>query len=546
MGCLAALLLPVLPPAARAVTPLQQWIRRDDHGVLRYADGKEVRLWGVNYLLPFSVGYRNVLRLKLDPKEVIRNDLDDMKRMEVDLVRVRVTDREISAADGSLLENGHVDLLDYLIDQCRERGIRVLLTPISWYPSAADSTDGFSDHALRHQLATLASTFPSQEKYLRALAGHRNAYTGLTYAEDPAVALWEIIHDPQPVEVKMEEVKASAMIDYATRMRAALREAGVRAPILYSAYALKWADSADGELFDKSGVDGWTFSTYHGQSDGSITRPPFLNPRTYGAWYMRHKPPFQWGSGYAMAVSEFDFMAIETTYMFPAYGRNMAASGVQAVAYFQYDSEALADHNPCYRLDWMNLRYTPAKAVSFMIGGRLFRKTHRGIEIEKFPRDDWRFDGVYLSGAHDVALYRDAEEGILMVTHSPADPLPGTLEDYREYVAADSTGLIGFDGERFVRALFDPNERTVRLELEPRVEVRSNPFETGRWNMNVRFCRRVARLHDDETTVRLRLDDDTVAVYRLAEDGSRKRLPVTRPEFPATPGRYLVELDPGE
>ena len=56
-------------------------------------------------------------------------------------------------ADGNLLANEHLDLLDYLIARAKERGIYTVLTPIAWWPVPGDSP-GFSTRWTMPQMTT--------------------------------------------------------------------------------------------------------------------------------------------------------------------------------------------------------------------------------------------------------------------------------------------------------------------------------------------------------------------------------------------------------
>lgn len=122
----------------------------DDGGVLQWVDsGEEVALFGVTYTAPFAYAYRAHGYLGIDRRAAIEADVAHLARLSLDAYRVHVWDREISDRDGSLVENDHLALLDYLIARLRERGIRTVLTPIFWggtgYPERNPPTDGFAE-----------------------------------------------------------------------------------------------------------------------------------------------------------------------------------------------------------------------------------------------------------------------------------------------------------------------------------------------------------------------------------------------------------------
>ena len=120
------------PAPGRIGKPLPLRRMRVQRGVLGYEDGGEVALWGVNYYPQSWYQFDNMKRLGVDMKKAIRDDLDDMKQMGVEVIRIHVFDREISDRAGNLIDNEHLDLLDYLIHEASKRGIYFFFTPIAW------------------------------------------------------------------------------------------------------------------------------------------------------------------------------------------------------------------------------------------------------------------------------------------------------------------------------------------------------------------------------------------------------------------------------
>ncbi len=101
-------------------------------GVLRYPDGAEPALWGVNYYTQSWDQYESLRKAGADHKQAIIDDFDDLERMNIDIVRIHVFDREISDGNGNLVPNDHLDLLDRIVAECDKRGIYLMLTPIAW------------------------------------------------------------------------------------------------------------------------------------------------------------------------------------------------------------------------------------------------------------------------------------------------------------------------------------------------------------------------------------------------------------------------------
>ena len=88
----------------------------DSEGVMRRNDNHaEVSFYGVNYTVPFAHAYRALSSLGIDHKKAIDRDVYHFSRLGLNAFRIHLWDVEISDAEGNLIENDHLDLLDYLI-----------------------------------------------------------------------------------------------------------------------------------------------------------------------------------------------------------------------------------------------------------------------------------------------------------------------------------------------------------------------------------------------------------------------------------------------
>ncbi len=174
--------------------PLRPMEVRD--GVLRYPDGKEVALWGVAYYPQSFTQYFSLERLGVDRRRSTDEDLDDFVEMGIDVIRIHVFDSEISDGDGNLIENDHLDGLDYLVAQCNRKGIYLMLTPIAWWGSPGARPDSFSRNAPMPAMSMWPAMWPIQARYIGQLLTHKNPYTGHRLVDEPSLALFEIINEP--------------------------------------------------------------------------------------------------------------------------------------------------------------------------------------------------------------------------------------------------------------------------------------------------------------------------------------------------------------
>ena len=101
----------------------------DSLGVMRRSDNNaEVSYYGTNYTVPFAHAYRALGYLDKDRKGAIRRDVSHMKRLGFNGFRLHLWDAELADSLGNLLDNDHLDLLDYLIAELERNGIDIVLT----------------------------------------------------------------------------------------------------------------------------------------------------------------------------------------------------------------------------------------------------------------------------------------------------------------------------------------------------------------------------------------------------------------------------------
>ena len=117
-------LLALVCGLALSAAPADRPAQLGADGVLRWVDsGSEVALFGVNYYVPFAGEYTRIKEQGTDHRQAIQNDLEHFRRLGLDAIRLHCWDREISDRQGNLLDNEHLELLDYLLAEARRRGI---------------------------------------------------------------------------------------------------------------------------------------------------------------------------------------------------------------------------------------------------------------------------------------------------------------------------------------------------------------------------------------------------------------------------------------
>ena len=370
------------PPAARAQKARPEPagdVFVDKAGVLRWQQNKqEVALFGVNYTTPFAYAYRAHQRLGVSHEQAIRQDVYHLARLGVDAFRVHVWDVEITDTVGNLLENEHLRLLDFLVNELKQRGIRVILTPIAYwnngYPEH-DSGTGFSSHYSKAEAYVNPRAIAAQERYLTQFLNHRNGYTHALNREDPDILAFEVCNEPK------YHRPLAPITSYADRMAATIRATGCRKPVFYNV-------SENPDVYEailNAKVDGLTFQWYpEGLVAGHTLRGNFLP-------YVDQYPiPFSGDVRFqskARMVYEFESADILQPVMYPFMARSFRTAGFQWATQFAYDPLALASANTEYQTHYLNLAYTPAKALSLLIAGEVFRRVRRGQSFGRYPQD---------------------------------------------------------------------------------------------------------------------------------------------------------------
>lgn len=351
----------------------------DKAGVLRWRhDQQEVALFGVNYTTPFAYAYRAHQRLGVSHEQAIRQDVYHLSRLGVDAFRVHVWDVEITDTVGNLQENAHLRLLDFLVSELKQRGIKIILTPIAYwnngYPEN-DSGTGFSSIHPKGIAYTNPRAIAAQERYLTQFLNHRNPYTKNLNREDPDILAFEVCNEPRYHQPE------APITSFADRMAATIRATGCRKPVFYNV-------SENPDVYRailNAKVDGLTFQWYpQGLVSNHTLRGNFLP-------YVDQYPiPFSSDARFASKakmVYEFESADILQPVMYPFMARSFRTAGFQWATQFAYDPLALAAANTEYQTHYLNLAYTPAKALSLLIAGKTFRTVKRGQQFGHYPQD---------------------------------------------------------------------------------------------------------------------------------------------------------------
>lgn len=438
----------------------------DKEGVLRYTSNKaEVSFFGVNYTTPFAYAFRAHKALNVDLEKAIQQDVYHLARLGLDAFRVHVWDTEISDTAGNLLDNEHLRLFDFLLAELKKRNIKTIITPIAFwgngYPERDEPTPGYSRFFGRGKLTTNDTAIKAQENYMRQFFRHVNPYTKLSYEDDKDIIAVEINNEPSHSGPK------KGVTDYINRLAAALKSTGWSKPVFYNiSQGPYYSDAVAASV-----VDGFSFQWYPsglvgGQALKGNTLP---HVDVYHIPFRDTVPAF---AKKALMVYEFDAADVSQSYMYPAMAKAFRQAGFQWATQFAYDPLALAYANTEYQTHYLNLIYTPSKAISMLIASEVFHKIPRLKNFGAYPADSL-FDVFRVSYSESLSEMNDGQK---FYYSNSTQTKPINTKTLTKIAGVGNSPVINYTG---TGAYFlDKVEDGVwRLELLPDAIHTRDPFE---------------------------------------------------------------------
>ena len=457
--------------ALMAITTLsaQELVFQDAEGVIRYThDRSEVAVFGANYCLPSASDYRaadKVAPTLEEKKRMIDIDMAHFARMGFRALRLSFWgDWENSDKAGNLLDNEHLDLLDYLIYRASERGILMLFSPTvahaAWWPDGDRNLPGFSAHYPKHTLNFDPEAIRAQQNYMTQFLNYRNRYTGKLYKEEPHIIAVEILNEPPRILDRNEEIRA-----YIDTMTDAIRATGCQKIVAYNISENFFMAPALNASKAQCATYGW----YPTQlNHGETLRGNYLP-------YVNDYTPMKTvdiGPRSKM-VYEFDAPDLVCSYMYPAQVREFREGGVQWAAMFSYDMIGTAPWNLGWQTHLLNMVYTPRKAVSAMIAVRAMQALPRGKDWGNYPSNNV-FGPVTVDWKADRSTYYDGET--LLYTNSLPEDFALDAKRLQQIAGVGSSAVVESPANR-IYFLDRITKGQWIVELYPAVQQVDDPYK---------------------------------------------------------------------
>jgi hypothetical protein len=491
--------------------------------------GQPVALFGVNYAVPFAYSYRALQKRGIDHKAAIDMDVAHMARLGLDAYRVHVWDRQISDQQGNLLVNEHLELFDYLLLKLAEHKIRVIITPIAWwgsgYPEPDPDEPGFSSFYSKAQMNQNTQAIKAQHNYLKQFFSYINPYTQQSYGQDPNIVAIELFNEPRHEDgLKNNE-------SYIEGLAKTVRELGIKKPLFYN--ISEQGNNPDfARRLCSTSIDGVAYQWYPaGLVKNSELASNLLSSVAH------YQDPFADITGCKTKVKmvyEFDAADTAKSVMYPAMARSFKEAGFQWATQFAYDPAAIADTNSDYNTHYLNLLYTPSKAISFMIAAQVFRQVPLGQKQDYFPQNNHfttAHGKVELDYAQDTSVLLSPTQ---FLYSNATEQQPASQAQLSQIAGVGSSPLVNYQGSG-AYFLDKVSEGNWRLEVYPDVLTLQDPYQSSS------LKREVARLYSKAQKISILLKElgKNFMVSGLNE-GNKLTVKAKDGAFTVLPGVYLL------
>lgn len=421
------------------------------NGRLYFPNGKELSLWGVNFQPCLSWEYNSRLKkvgvqlTSTDLKSVTDSSLDELQRMGVNLIRVHLTPADFTDADGNIVQSVYLDILDYMVAEASKRNIYVYISFMNHMGSAFVPNSVFASSAKDNRKQWLFDkTIKDKTKiYIAQLLNRTNPYLQKTYKSTPAIALWELINEPD--YYSYTELQKTAyyndfqnwitvnksgtdnattyavyrkqfVLNYLNEMYVMIRSTGATQPIVWNCNWHKFRKGNE-DVFSaiaQSNVEVVSFCNYPGQdlvAQDYGNHPIDLSASDYTSFFKNNYNDIN-GYGWALSpdfknkakvVYEFEEFFNQSSYVYPLQALYFRSLGVQVAAMWTYCLSKSAPY--IGGSHFLSLTCTPAKAVSFMVAHEMFDKTPLYTVCNLDTPNEQTGTNFALSKARDLSMF---------------------------------------------------------------------------------------------------------------------------------------------
>src|SRR5690606_11678217 len=173
----------------------------------------------------------------------------------------------------------------------------------------------------------------------------------------------------------------------------------------------------------------------------------------------------------AKLVYEFDAAGVGKSYIYPAMERSFRTAGIQIATHFAYDPTFMAANNTEYNTHYLNLNYTPSKALALKICSEVFHEIPMNEKFGTYPQNT-TFANFKVDYEKDLAEY--ISDTKFFYTNSTSS-LPENENKLEEIAGVGSSTLVSYNGNgAYFLDKIDAN--VWRLEIQPDAIWVADPF----------------------------------------------------------------------
>ena len=572
--------------------------------VIYDADGKKVKLWGVNYYTPFNSNFYNIEELGKDHFAAIDDDIRHFKLMNIDFIRMHLYDREITDRDGNIVENKNMRVFDYLVDQCEKNGIYLMITPTVWWNTVnnqiyqekyyaywfidAQEAFGFSNYYSCDSMIWDPDAIRCQETYLNALFTRKSTVSGKRMNEYKNIIAFELFNEPRfpdfgqlgsDVDLEKSGMDAATWsrgrqrLKLVAKWEAFLKEhpevsndergfSVFRSELVRNYFERLWpvVDKYFGKnviksqfpsyngtipedlrpMFDKCDIDALTLGTYLNVNSFDGSNTDSYNHLDLAVKWFKPYENLSKGK-YARIAYEFDATATQNGYPLAAIAAMFAKYDVQLAAYFTYTPYAVAAWNPGWLVHFMNIAHTPSRAACFAAAGEIFR-CHEPQDPITMEPEAWHGSDYALERKNDFVYFKN--DSVFRYSNDNTIPL-GDVSALK-IVSGRGKSLFAESASNGIYFLERKNEHEWSLEIFPAQRFLSDP---GRGRTYRSMANRYVNCLKEapvsllfEKKVDFKLNALKLVSCKNADDGTE--IPVAADgSILVTPGSYLLKVE---
>lgn len=549
------------------------------NGVMLTPDGREARLWGVNFQTPISWEYNRLANVGIAKtadaiNAVALNNIKDLQMMGVNHLRCHLTPADLTDSEGNLLVNSvYLDALDYMIAEAESRGMYVTFAFLNHMGQYG--TGGAWAGRDRSTWIQDPEVVECSRKYVRQLVNHINKYNRKAYKDTGCIAYWELINEPDMFSYdeifsqscvseyrawlsekgkadspdSYAEFRTGTVREYIDGMIDLLREEGDKHLVCWS---LNWHRYRKGnkDIFDgvsASKTDLVAFCNYPGQdlvSQSYWENTYNLTDIDFASWFLGQRSSED-GYGWALTdafsskgkvVYEFETFFNQSAYLYPLQASYFRSFGVQSASMWTYTFNEIAPYFGGSH--FLNINYTPAKAAAFIVAQHIFRNEPHISSFSSTPNE--QTTGSYaISRSRNGAVWSSSDTFChsceIGDSWNPVPPAP-TVKHIAGY---GSSPLVSYSGTGIY--FIDENDGNLHITLLPDVKIVGDIYSGATYGTEKAILDKVSK---NTLTVNLSSWKNAACIlYRVDDSGEKKSMGRMNglSNLKLLPGRYVAE-----